>query len=218
MHRCHTARLYRRFPCSPCFPVAPDHARLHFTPMAGLFICALTIRYAFADAPVQIVKDPSGSATDTMMKDQLLDELLRVSRMRTSEEVAVFDRTVQALSGQRFSRQELGVLFSMFADDTPHHEVMYGLLHLIEQSRDEGVIAALIESAPDMQRVAPEWLETFICRVLNHDPARDVLIASLRDMPSMEGAAEVISVVGGLKENASDRIRANASMVVSALM
>ncbi|MNO02088.1 hypothetical protein D3C81_2223930 [compost metagenome] len=73
---------------------------------------------------MQIVKDPLGSATDTVMKDQLLDELLRVSRMRTSEEVAVFDRTVQALSGQGFSRQELGVLFSMFADDTPHHEVM----------------------------------------------------------------------------------------------
>lgn len=188
-----------------------------FSPIAGSFHSARIICFASSDALVQIVKGPSGSSTDTMMKDQLLDELLRVSRMRTSEEVSAFDRTVQALSGQGFSRRELGVLFSMFADDNPHHEVMYGLLHLIEQSRDEGVIAALIESAPDMQSVAPEWLETFICRVLNHDPARDVLIASLRDVASIEGAAEVISVVGGLKENASDRIRANASMVVSAL-
>ena len=189
-----------------------------FSPIAGSFHSARTICFSSSDPLVKTVKGSSGSSTDAMMKDQLLDELLRVSRMRTSEDVSAFDRTVQALSGQGFSRRELGVLFSMFADDTPHHEVMYGLLHLIEQSCDEGVIAALIESALDMQGVAPEWLETFICRVLNHDPARDVLIASLRDMPSMEGAAEVISVVGGLKENASDRLRANASMVVSALM
>jgi len=65
-----------------------------------------------------------GSANEAVTKDQLLDELLRASRMLTSEEVAAFDRTVQVLSGLEFFSRELGVLFSILVDDTPHHEVM----------------------------------------------------------------------------------------------
>ncbi|WP_414493018.1 Imm30 family immunity protein [Stenotrophomonas maltophilia] len=134
------------------------------------------------------------------------------------EEAGVFDRSVQALSGQEFSRQELQILFAIFADDTPHHEVMWGLLHLVETSDSERLISSLVQSAPYMRRVAPEWLETFICRVLNHDPARQVLIACLKDMASTEGAAEVIALIETLKGDASDRVRARASVVAAALM
>lgn len=189
-----------------------------FSPIAGSFHSARAICFASSDPLVKTVKGPSGSSTDTMMKDQLLDELLRVSRMRTSEEVSAFDRTVQALSGQGFSRRELGVLFSTFADDTPHHEVMWGLLHLVETSDSEILISALVQSAPYMRTVAPEWLETFICRLLNSDLHRDVLIACLKEMVSTEGAAEVVSLIKALKDDASDSIRVRASVVASALM
>ncbi|HEL5323267.1 TPA: hypothetical protein UOJ11_002985 [Stenotrophomonas maltophilia] len=160
-----------------------------------------------------------GSANEAVMKDQLLDELLRASRMMlTSEEVAAFDRTVQALSGLEFANRELGVLFSMFADDTPHHEVIWGLLHLVETSDSEILISALVQSTPYMRRVAPEWLETFICRLLNSDLHRNVLIAYLKSMASTKGAVEVVSLIEALKDDTSDRIRAKASVVASALM
>jgi len=159
-----------------------------------------------------------GSANEAVMKDQLLDELLRASRMLTSEEVAAFDRTVQELSGLEFSNRELGVLFSIFADDTPHHEVVWGLLHLVETSDSEIFISALVQSAPYMRRAAPEWLETFICRLLNSDLHKDVLIACLKKMVSTKGAAEVVSLIEALKDDASDSIRVRASVVASALM
>lgn len=168
-----------------------------------------------ADAPVQVMP---GSANEAVMKDQLLDELLRASRMLTSEEVAVFDRTVQVLSGLEFSSRELGFLFSIFADDTPHHEVMWGLLHLVETSDSEVFISALVQSAPYMRRLAPEWLETFICRLLNSDLHRDVLIAYLKNMASTKGAAEVFFLIEALNDDASDSIRAKAAVVAPALM
>lgn len=174
-----------------------------------------TIGYHSADARVQVMP---GSANEAVMKEQLLDELLGASRMLTSEEVAAFDRTVQALSGLEFSNRELGVLFSIFADDTPHHEVMWGLLHLVETSDSEILISALVQSAPYMRTVAPEWLETFICRLLNSDLHRDVLIACLKNEASTKGAAEVVSLIEALKDDASDSIRARASVVASALM
>ncbi|WP_180853264.1 Imm30 family immunity protein [Stenotrophomonas maltophilia] len=152
------------------------------------------------------------------MKDQLLEELLRASRMLTSEDVAVFDRTVQALSGLEFSSRELGVLFSMFADDTPHEEVMWGLLHLVEDSDGDRMVSALVLSAPYMRTVAPEWLETFIFRLLNSDPYRDRLIACLKNEASTKGAAEVVSLIEALKGDAPDGIRAKASVVASALL
>lgn len=184
-------------------------------PMPPLPGCVRTIEYHSADAPVQVML---GSAYEAVMKDQLLDELLRASRMLNSEEVAVFDRTVQALSGLEFSSRELGLLFSIFAGDTPHHEVMWGLLHLVETSDSEIFISALVQSAPYMRRVAPEWLETFICRLLNSDLHRDVLIAYLKNMASTKGAAEVVSLIEALKNDVSDIIRVKASVVASALM
>ena len=190
------------------------HTWRFLVPMPPLPGCVRTIGYHSADAPVQVMP---GSSNEAVMKDLLLEELLRASRMLTSEEVAVFDRTVQALSGLEFSSRELGVLFSMFADDTPHEEVMWGLLHLVEDSDGDRMISALVQSAPYMRTVAPEWLETFICRLLNSDPYRDRLIACLRNEASTKGAAEVVSLIEALKGDAPDSIRAKASVVASAL-
>ncbi|MBA0224929.1 hypothetical protein D7U89_05400 [Stenotrophomonas maltophilia] len=158
------------------------------------------------------------ATNDALIKSQLLDELLRASKMLTSEEVAVFDRTVQAMSGLEFSSRELGVLFSIFADDTPHEEVMWGLLHLVERSDGDRMVSALVRSAPYMRTVAPEWLRTFIYRLLNSDPCRDTLIVCLKIEVSTEGAAEVVSLIEALKSGAPDSIRAKASLVASALM
>ncbi len=69
-----------------------------------------------------------------------------------------------------------------------------------------------------MRRLAPEWLETFICRLLNSDLHRDVLIAYLKNMASTKGAAEVVFLIEALNDDASDSIRAKASVVASALM
>jgi len=190
-------------------------ARRHFTPVSELSWCARTIECHSIDGQVQAVPT---ATNDALIKSQLLDELLRASQMLTSEEVAVFDRTVQALSGLKFSGRELGVLFSMFADDTPHHDVMWGLLHLVEASDGDSMVSALVQSAPYMLRVAPEWLETFICRLLNSDLHRNMLIAYLKSMASTKGAAEVVSLIEALKADTSDCIRAKASVVASALM
>lgn|GEM_PF-4908057 len=158
------------------------------------------------------------ATNDALIKSQLLDELLRASKMLTSEEVAVFDEAVQALSDLEFSSRELGVLFSIFADDTPHEEVMWGLLHLVEHSDGDRMVSALVRSAPYMRTVAPEWLRTFIYRLVNSDPDRDRLIACLKNEASTEGAAEVVSLIEALKRDASDSVRAKASLVASALM
>ncbi|MNV70473.1 hypothetical protein D3C71_1634420 [compost metagenome] len=69
-----------------------------------------------------------------------------------------------------------------------------------------------------MHRVAPEWLETFICRLLNSDLHRDVLIACLKKMVSTKGAAEVVSLIEALKDDASNSVRVRVSVVASALM
>ncbi|MBL2545378.1 hypothetical protein ELJ63_31535, partial [Klebsiella pneumoniae] len=84
------------------------------------------------------------------------------------------------------------------ADDTPHHEVMWGLLHLVGASDGDSMVSALVQSAPYMRRVAPEWLETFVCRLLNSDLHRNMLIAYLKSMASTKGAAEVVSLIEAL--------------------
>ncbi|MCF3520222.1 MULTISPECIES: Imm30 family immunity protein [Stenotrophomonas] len=195
--------------------INPVDAWRRFSAAPALSWCARIIECHSIDGQVQAVPD---ATNDALIKSQLLDELLRASKMLTSEEVAVFDRTVQAMSGLEFSSRELGVLFSIFADDTPHEEVMWGLLHLVERSDGDRMVSALVRSAPYMRTVAPEWLRTFIYRLLNSDPCRDTLIVCLKIEVSTEGAAEVVSLIEALKSGAPDSIRAKASLVASALM
>ncbi|WP_312708291.1 Imm30 family immunity protein [Stenotrophomonas sp.] len=195
--------------------IDPIDAQPRFSPVPVLSRLSRTIECHAINGQVQAVPD---ATNDALIKSQLLDELLRASKMLTSEEVAVFDEAVQALSDLEFSSRELGVLFSIFADDTPHEEVMWGLLHLVEHSDGDRMVSALVRSAPYMRTVAPEWLRTFIYRLVNSDPDRDRLIACLKNEASTEGAAEVVSLIEALKRDASDSVRAKASLVASALM
>ncbi|WP_081896892.1 Imm30 family immunity protein [Burkholderia sp. MSh2] len=114
------------------------------------------------------------------MKQGCLEDLLRVRQLDTPDEVGEFDGVIETLSSEVLSKEDLVNLLSVFIDRTRHEEVMYGLLHLIEASDVNLVVAALVQAAPAMKMIASDWLDTFIFRLLNGDHSRNVLINNLR--------------------------------------
>lgn len=149
------------------------------------------------------------------MKKGCLEDLLRVRQLDFQDEVDVFDRMLEVLGSEVLSKEDLVDLLSVFIDRTRHEEVMYGLLHLIEASDINSVVAAIVQAAPDMKMAASDWLDTFICRLLNGDHSRSTLIDHLKQSKGAPGGAEVVSRLNVMKEDSSEKIRERALFVLS---
>ncbi|MCP1107743.1 Imm30 family immunity protein [Serratia nevei] len=151
------------------------------------------------------------------MKKAYLEDLLRVRRLESPDEIDVFDGVLEILGSEVLSKGDLEDLLSVFIDQTGHEEVMYGLLHLIEASDVDSVAAALIQAAPVMKVNASDWLDTFICRLINGEHSRNVLIDHLKQGGKTPGRAEIVSRLAVMQGDVSEKIRQRASFVLSKL-
>jgi hypothetical protein len=65
---------------------------------------------------------------------------------------------------------DLPRMLAVFTDECQHHEVMYGLVHLVESFENNKYFQALVQAVPSMRIHAPEWTNTLHYGILN-DPA-----------------------------------------------
>jgi hypothetical protein len=106
-------------------------------------------------------------------RHELVRRLESNSLLGTPEQVAAFDEALQELAGAGgMGAEELADLFSVFDDRCEDEEVMYGLLHLIEDSDLRDMLRAFIAAAPGMAEKARGWVNVFHYRILNSDRAR----------------------------------------------
>ena len=108
-----------------------------------------------------------------------LEERLFANRlMRTPEEAKAFDAAVQEVVG--VEGLDLRALLRVFDDKCAHHEVMWGLIHLVEHFPVEAYVAAILDEAEHLALVAAEWLDTMLARLLNDSATATVLANRLR--------------------------------------
>ncbi len=82
----------------------------------------------------------------------------------------------------------LPTLYAAFDDATRQPEVMWGLVHVVEEAPLEAGMAALIAAIPLMQERAPEWCALLHTRLLNDQDARACYRRLLRGLPSTTSA------------------------------
>ena len=108
-----------------------------------------------------------------------IEERLFVNRlMSTPEEAKAFDVAVQEVVG--VEGLDLRALLRVFDDKCAHHEVMWGLIHLVEHFPIEAYVAAILDQAEHLAAVAPEWLDTMLARLLNDSASAAVLADKFR--------------------------------------
>jgi hypothetical protein len=117
--------------------------------------------------------------------------ILRENRfLRSREECLLFDQSLFALAEiqeqEAFELDKLPELYLIFEDECEHHEVMWGLLHFVEDFEGKVVVDTLIEMTPKMLLNASDWCETMHCRILNHEQLRAYYLAKLQQLPPME--------------------------------
>lgn len=104
---------------------------------------------------------------------ELVSQLESNRQLRSPEQVAAFDEALERLTGVgEMKEKDLTDLFKVFSDDCENEEVMFGLVHLIEDSDLRDMLRAFISAVPEMSKRAPEWVKLFHYRILNSDRAR----------------------------------------------
>ncbi|WP_137189568.1 Imm30 family immunity protein [Stenotrophomonas rhizophila] len=149
------------------------------------------------------------------MKKTSFETLMQTRLLSSQREVKEFDAALEELSNTQLSESDISQLFTVFIDRTDKEDVMYGLLHLIEESDDKLMITALLAQVPYMENFAPQWLETFIYRILNNEKCRETLTNHLSTAAKTSARDGVIKVLSRIQTNSSEAIKARAKLVLS---
>jgi hypothetical protein len=105
-------------------------------------------------------------------------------------------------------------LLRVFTDRTDNHEVMWGLLHLVEDFPAEDFYAAMLDVLPLDD--AREWIEILHFRTLNSDTARQAFSIALA-AASGPGAAASRAILEQIVQRDQPPLRDRARVVLDAI-
>jgi hypothetical protein len=75
---------------------------------------------------------------------------------------------------------DLPDLYRLFEDGAERHEVMFGLVHLIETLPAAAWVPAYVRALPRLMANAAEWADTILARALNGPETNPLLARELR--------------------------------------
>src|SRR4051812_35904887 len=95
--------------------------------------------------------------------------LLNNRELDTPQKVKAFDETLGEMSDD-LDPESLSDMFRVLSDKTEQHEVMFGVIHYIEEYEPENIVNALLDSIEYLRANANEWLKIIFYRILNSPP------------------------------------------------
>jgi len=108
-----------------------------------------------------------------MSGNQSIVKLTVNRHLRSPGEIEQFDKALEELSAEGdLEVKDIQDLFLVFDDDCDNEEVMYGLVHFLEDLDLNTLLERFIEAVPNLSAQAPEWAKVFLYRILNTDNAR----------------------------------------------
>ncbi|BAU13445.1 hypothetical protein LEP3755_39840 [Leptolyngbya sp. NIES-3755] len=108
-----------------------------------------------------------------MSSDSLIDLLEANRLMRSTDEVACFEQTLEQLA-QYPDAADLPRLHLIFDDACEHPEVMFSLVHFLESFDVQQQVEAFVQVMPKMVNRAAEWTAILHSRMMNDEIARSV--------------------------------------------
>lgn len=125
------------------------------------------------------------------MTDAIRD-LVAARSLDSPETIAAFEEAVSRLP-KRPTGEEIEQLLPVFDDETAYPEVMFELLHVIEDA-DVGVEElAVARALPSLDVHSPWWSEVLVIRMLNNSASQPLLVeAALRNPPSKQALLKVL--------------------------
>ena len=150
-----------------------------------------------------------------MEKKELIACLKANKRLKEREEVLAFDDSLEKLAEMELDKAELIELFMILEENSEQEEVMWGLIHLIEDSANlPTFFQAFIEVIPRLIDKAPDWAKLFHFRILNSQKSRSLLKEML---PIAKPASQkaIRKILDNISSNESPPLSTHANFVLS---
>lgn len=94
-------------------------------------------------------------------------KLKKYSLFKTNEDIEKFDALLSQIAEKK-NPEYIPLLMKIFDDNTEYPEVMYNVVHILEDYPDDVHATALIKWTPFMLNHAPVWLLTLVYATLNN--------------------------------------------------
>ncbi|ODV36793.1 hypothetical protein BFG60_3640 [Microcystis aeruginosa NIES-98] len=98
--------------------------------------------------------------------------------MKTPQEINLFEETLKKLAKYPDDK-DLKDLHLILDDNCEHPEIMFSLLHFLEDFEPQQQIQAFIEVIPQLMITAPEWTKIIHYRIINDESAVKIYQNSL---------------------------------------
>ena len=111
---------------------------------------------------------------------EIIARLSSVISSQPADMVKIVDEGVYELS-QVGEPSAAKFLLPLLDDGCPHHECMFSIIHAAEVAPLDAYIADSLAVYPSIAASNPEWASIILLRVLNSDPAREIMVPALRE-------------------------------------
>ena len=115
-----------------------------------------------------------------MDKKNQIQQLIKSRKLSTDEEYVLFEGALQALH-LNITIDDIAEICKAFDDDTKDDEVMFGIIHLIEQLQGEEYLKKIAICTPDMKE-AHDWAMTLNKRIINSQKYFEKYIEIIGDL------------------------------------
>lgn len=133
--------------------------------------------------------------------------------LRNSNEVHAFELAIEnivSLKDVNFVKD----LCSGFDDQTEDHEIMFGLIHAIEDVEGEEGLFEMAKAIPSMLQHAKEWATILHYRILNHEISRKLYVkVLLRVDPTVKET--IIGIIKEIKDEDPTRFGNSANEILT---
>lgn len=119
-----------------------------------------------------------------MDKNALINRLFVVRKLSSQKECEEFDLCLMELE-KIIDVEDVGNTLKIFYDETEQHEMMFGLIHLIEQFDGKQYLNQIAKYSPDMSD-GHNWALCLNIRILNHAPSQKMYGNIIKKLSSQE--------------------------------
>ncbi|NLW48002.1 MAG: hypothetical protein GXY86_11795 [Firmicutes bacterium] len=144
------------------------------------------------------------------------DEIKKLQQnrlLKNEDEVINFEETIGNLLSLKDAKL-IKDLCSGFDDSTNNHEVMFGLIHAIEEFEGEEGLLEMAKAIPDMLPHATDWAIILHYRILNDEPSRK-LYAQVLNKVNLKAKSTIVMLLKKIKAEDPTRFETFVDQVLS---
>jgi hypothetical protein len=150
------------------------------------------------------------------IREKLKIQLIENRLMRNFEETEQFEEAMNKLYSEE-NLENIPFYCEAFDDDTEHREVMFGMIHGIENYDNifssEVVMKKLIDSVFYFNNNSNDWQEIIFLRIVNDENSRNILTSILKINPNNEIINKVILILKRIINRDKNKFQNNVNEI-----